>query len=141
LDQFKQKDEDEYFRDLASLKKKTTMKAYVAEFHKIVVMVTNIAKKRLTFLFLEGLLEPLRGLVKAFVPPSLQEAIQRELLLEPSTLRSTLAPKSGWTSHRSGLGESSKHLQRGGYHDGRSTSHPQRPSASMPLAGRLDEAT
>jgi hypothetical protein len=43
----------------------------------MVVMVTDISQQRLVMLFMEGLVEPLRGWVKAFRPTTLHEAIMR----------------------------------------------------------------
>ena len=40
-------------------------------------MVTDISKSRLILLFTEGLAEPLKGLVKAYRPTTLQEAMSR----------------------------------------------------------------
>lgn len=84
LDFFDLRDEDEYFWDLASVKQKGSIDAYIAEFQQKVVMVPNISQKRMTSLFEEGLLEPLKCLVKAFSPITLQEAIKRALALEHS---------------------------------------------------------
>lgn len=50
-------------------------------------MTLDIFEKRIIFVSVEGLFEPLRGLVKAFALSSLQEAIKRALTLEPSVLR------------------------------------------------------
>jgi hypothetical protein len=41
------------------------------------VMVTYISQQRLVMLFTEGLVEPLIGWVKAFMPTTLNEAIMR----------------------------------------------------------------
>lgn len=100
LDRFEQKDEEEYFRKLATLKQSTTVSAYIEEFHKIAVMVPYISKKRLVFLFIEGLLDLIRGFVKAFEPPSLQVATRRALSLEVSmptkTFKSNMLGSSPW---------------------------------------------
>lgn len=52
LDRFEKKDEEEYFRELATLQQTTTVEAYIEEFQKISVMVTNISDKRVSFLFI-----------------------------------------------------------------------------------------
>jgi hypothetical protein len=41
------------------------------------VMVTNISEQRLVMLFTEGLVQPLRGWVKAFRPTTLQDTIMK----------------------------------------------------------------
>jgi len=56
---FDQKKENDYLRDLTTLKQQGAMDEYVFEFQKIAVMIHYIPKERLTFLFIEGLMEPL----------------------------------------------------------------------------------
>jgi hypothetical protein len=62
---------------LAQLKQVGTPDAYITEFQRIAVTVTDISEQRLVMLFTEGLSEPLRGWVKAFKPETLQDAIIR----------------------------------------------------------------
>ena len=45
-------------------------------------MVPNMSEKRIVYLFLDGLEDSVKGLVKAFSPSTLQEAIKRSLYLE-----------------------------------------------------------
>ena len=40
-------------------------------------MVPHISERRLVVLFMEGLLEPIRGWIKAFDPPTLREAMKK----------------------------------------------------------------
>ena len=40
-------------------------------------MVTDVSESRLTMLLIEALTEPLRGWVKAYKPPTLQDAISK----------------------------------------------------------------
>lgn len=68
MDRFERIYEEEYFRELARPQKKITIEAYVEEFQKILVMVTNISDRRIKFLFIEGLLEHLRGLITYHEP-------------------------------------------------------------------------
>lgn len=56
---FDRKKEDDCFRDLTSLRQSEAVDEYVAEFQRIAVMIHNISEGRLTFMFLEGLMEPL----------------------------------------------------------------------------------
>jgi hypothetical protein len=48
------------------------------------VMVQDMSPTRLMMLFTEGLMEPLKGWVKAFKPTSLQEAIWKTRDLGPA---------------------------------------------------------
>jgi len=70
---------------LAQLRHHGSVDTYVAYFKRWAVMVPDVSERRLTYLFMEGLREPLRGLVKAFYPESLQAAIKRALTLETTT--------------------------------------------------------
>ena len=47
-------------------------------------MVTDVSESRLTMLFTEALTEPLRGWVKSYKPPTLQDAISRARDLKDS---------------------------------------------------------
>lgn len=48
-------------------------------------MVTYILERRLIVLFIDGLFDPLRGWIKTFNPPSLQEAIKKARDMESSS--------------------------------------------------------
>jgi hypothetical protein len=77
MDRFDRKDPEIHFRDLAQLRQTGTAEAFITEFQRVVVAVTDISEPRLIMLFTEGLTEPLRGWVKAYRPPTLQDAILR----------------------------------------------------------------
>ncbi|KAH9305248.1 hypothetical protein KI387_009652, partial [Taxus chinensis] len=79
---FDMKDPKIHFRELAQLKQEASVERYVVHFQKLAIMVLDISERRLIVLFMEGLTEPLRGLVKAFEHPSLQDAIKRSINLE-----------------------------------------------------------
>jgi hypothetical protein len=51
------------------------VEAYIDEFQRLAVMVQYMSPTRLMILFTEGLMEPLKGWVKAFKPTILQDAI------------------------------------------------------------------
>ena len=56
-------------------------------------MVTDISKSRLILLFIEGLAEPLKGLVKAYRPTTLQEAVSRTRDLQDAIPRTKYPPR------------------------------------------------
>lgn len=56
-------------------------------------MVPSISERRLVILFMEGLLEPLRGWVKAFDPPTLLEAMKKVRNMELAAPRSKFPSK------------------------------------------------
>jgi hypothetical protein len=77
LERFEKKDPELHFRELAQLKQTGSVEAFIAEFQRVVVMVTDVSESRLIMLFVEALAEPLRGWVKAYKPTTLQDAIGR----------------------------------------------------------------
>jgi hypothetical protein len=72
-----EKDPELHFRELAKLKQTGSVEAFIAEFQRVVVMVTDVLESILVMLFIEALVEPLRGWVKAYKPTTLQEVIGR----------------------------------------------------------------
>ena len=77
IEQFDKKEPELYFRKLAQLRQTGSLDSYIGEFQRVAVMVTGISERRLIILFVEGLTEPMRGWVKAFDPPTLQEAMRK----------------------------------------------------------------
>lgn len=73
--QFDRKDIEIYYRDFAQLKQVGHVEAYINELQKIAVMVPDMSERRVTMLFVEGLSDNLRGLVKAHKPSTLHDAI------------------------------------------------------------------
>ena len=62
-------------RELTQLKQTGSPEVYIEEFQRLAVMVQDVSQERLMMLFREGLMEPLRGWVKAFKPTNLHDAI------------------------------------------------------------------
>jgi hypothetical protein len=56
---FDRRDPELSFRDLAQLKQTGSAEAFISDFQRISVMVTDISEARLVMLFTEGLTEPL----------------------------------------------------------------------------------
>jgi hypothetical protein len=77
MDRFDRKDPEIHFMDLAQLRQIGTAEVFITEFQQVAMVVTDISEPRLIMLFTEGLIEPLRGWVKAYMPPTLQDAILR----------------------------------------------------------------
>jgi hypothetical protein len=48
---------------------------FITEFQQVAVAVTDISEPRMIMLFTKGLTDPLRGWVKAYRPPTLQDSI------------------------------------------------------------------
>jgi hypothetical protein len=84
IDRFDQGDPELHFRELTQLKQTSTAEVYIDEFQRLAVMVQDMSPTRLMMLFTEGLMEPLKGWVKAFKPTSLQEAIWKTRDLGPA---------------------------------------------------------
>ena len=77
VERFDKKDSEVFFRDLAQLRQTDSLEVYINEFQRLSVMVQDVSERRLVILFTEGLSEPLKGWIKAFDPPSLQEAMKK----------------------------------------------------------------
>jgi hypothetical protein len=75
MDRFDRRDTKIHFRDLAQLRQNGTTKAFIIEFQQVAAAVVDISDPKLIMLFTEGLTEPLRGWVKAYMPNTLQDAI------------------------------------------------------------------
>jgi hypothetical protein len=73
MDRLDQGDPKLHFRELTQLKQIGSPGSYIEEFQRVIVMVSDVSQARLMMLFIEGLMEPLRGWIKAFKPSNLQE--------------------------------------------------------------------
>ncbi len=69
------KDTKFYYWELAHIRQTRNVESFVNEFQHIVVMVPDMYLSRCVMLFIEGLQDKLKGLVRAFRPTSLKEAI------------------------------------------------------------------
>jgi len=68
MDRFDMKDPEIHFRELVQLRKTNTPEAYIIEFHRMVVMVTDILEQRLVMLW---------GWLNSFKPIRLQDVIMK----------------------------------------------------------------
>jgi hypothetical protein len=93
MDRFDRRDPEIHFRDLAQLRQTGTTKAFISEFQRVAVAVTDIFEPWLIMLFTEGLTKPLRGWVKAYRPHTLQDAILRTRDLADSVPKTKPFPK------------------------------------------------
>ncbi|XP_057870180.1 uncharacterized protein LOC131076862 [Cryptomeria japonica] len=93
------KDVELYYEYLALLKQLGHVESYINEFQCIAVMVPEMLDRRVVILFIEGLHERYRGLVKALKPKTLQEDIQLTLDLDtsppPSTVQQNMKSSEG----------------------------------------------
>ena len=96
MEQFYRKDLEIHFRELAQLKQTGSAEAFISEFQRIAVMVTDVSESRLTMLFTEALTEPLWEWVKAYKPPTLQEAINRDRYLQDSVPKNRFPLKTNF---------------------------------------------
>ncbi|KAH9292410.1 hypothetical protein KI387_042400 [Taxus chinensis] len=84
---FDRKDVELYYRDLAQLRQSGHIDAYINEFQRIAVMVPEMPERQVVMLFIEGLHDRLRGLVKALKPTTLHEAIRTTLDLDTTPVQ------------------------------------------------------
>jgi hypothetical protein len=97
IKRFDRKDPELHFRELAQLKQTGSPEAYISEFHRVVVMVSDISEGHLVMLFVEGLMEPLRGWVKAYKPTSLHDAINMARDMQDAVPKRCFSPKPTFT--------------------------------------------
>ena len=90
------KDPEIHFKELAQLRQTGSVEAFISEFQRIVVMVTDVSESRLTMLFTEALTKPLRGWVKAYKPPTLQDAISQARDLQDSVPKNKFPLKTNF---------------------------------------------
>ena len=74
---FDRRDPDISFWDLQHIRQVGNIEEYISELQKMDVMAIDISESRPILLFIEGLAEPLKGLVKAYRHTTLQEAVSR----------------------------------------------------------------
>jgi hypothetical protein len=61
MDRFDRRDPEIHFKDLAQLRKTRTTEAFIIEFQRVVMAVTNISEPGSVMLFTEGITKPFRG--------------------------------------------------------------------------------
>ena len=77
IGRFDRRDPEQHFVELTRLKQTRNPETYIADFLRVSVMVPDISAARRIYMFVEGLLEPLWGLVRSTRPATLQDAISR----------------------------------------------------------------
>ena len=77
MERFDRRDPEQHFVELTRLKQTRNPETYIANFLRISVMVPDLSAARKIYMFVEGLTEPLRGLVRSTRPATLQDAISR----------------------------------------------------------------
>jgi hypothetical protein len=118
------------------LKQTGSADAYISDFQRISVMVTDIFEAHLVMLFTEGLTEPLRGWVKAYKSTSLQDAVSKARDLQESVPKPKFTPRPNFPTKFDDKTPPSR--------DG--TGHQQRDWAGQPQKdwtgrSRMDDAT
>ena len=68
MEQFDKKGQEASFRELTQLRQTSNPEQYFSDFLCVSVMVPDLSEARRVYRFIEGLLEPLRGLVKSRRP-------------------------------------------------------------------------
>ena len=96
MERFDKKDPEIHFRESTQLKQTDSSEAFISEFQRVVVMVTDVSENRMTMLFTQALTEPLGGWVKAYKPPTLQDAISRARDLQDSILKNRFPLKTNF---------------------------------------------
>ena len=71
------KDPEAPFMSLEKLKQSGNTESYISEFLRLSVMVPDLSATRRAYMFIDGLDEPLHGLVKSTKPTTLHDSIER----------------------------------------------------------------
>ena len=77
IERFDQGDLEQHFVELTRLKQTGNPETYIVDFLRVSVIVPDLSTARRIYMFVEGLAEPLRGLVKSTRPATLQDAISK----------------------------------------------------------------
>ena len=77
VERFDRKDPEQHFFELTKLRQTGSAEAYISDFLRVSVMVPDLSTARMVYMFVEGLSEPLRGLVRSNKPATLQDAISK----------------------------------------------------------------
>ena len=89
IEWFKGKDPKLNFKDLAQLRQTGSVDQFIVEFQKLSILVTDISKRRRVVLFMDGLIEPLKGWVKGFNLATLLEVINKAWSMASSSTSSS----------------------------------------------------
>ena len=65
MERFDRRDPEQHFIELMRLKQTGSSENYIADFLRVVVMVPDLSTARRVYMYVEGLAEPLRGLVRS----------------------------------------------------------------------------
>ena len=98
IKRFDRVDPEWYFKRLTQIKQEGSVSEFAREFKKLSAMVPELSQKRLTYLFIDGLKEPIKSAIGAHEPTNLEEAIQKALKFEPPTNN----PKHSFRNDKSG---------------------------------------
>ena len=77
IERFDRRDSDQHFFELTRIKQTGSPETYIADFLRVSVMVPDLSTAQMIYMFVEGLAEPLRGLVRSTRPATLQDAVSR----------------------------------------------------------------
>ena len=78
VERFEKRDPEAPFMSLEKLKQSGKTESYISEFLRLSVMVPDFSAARRVYMFINGLYEPLHGLVKSTKPTTLHDAIDRD---------------------------------------------------------------
>jgi hypothetical protein len=75
MERFERRDQELHLRDLTQLEKTRSVESFITLLQQKEVALSDISKHRMVMMFIEVLIEPLRGCIKSFKPHTLMEAI------------------------------------------------------------------
>ena len=87
MERFDRRDPEQHFVKLTRLKQTWSPETSIADFLRVSVMVLDLSTAQRVYMFVEGLVKPLWGLVRSTRPTTLQDAISRTWDLQDTLLR------------------------------------------------------
>jgi len=77
MERFDRRDPEQCFAELTRLKHRGSLETYIVNFLRVSVMVPDLSTAQRIYMYVEGLAEPLQGLVRSTRPTTLQDAISK----------------------------------------------------------------
>ena len=77
VERFDPRDSEAHFSKITKLKQEGDLEEYIVEYLQLSVMVSNLTMSRKICMFVNGMAEPLQGLVKSTKPTTLLEVVEK----------------------------------------------------------------
>jgi hypothetical protein len=93
IDRFDREDPDHHSMELTKIKQTGSAETFIEEFQKVSVMVPDVSESKLLMMYIEELIEPVKGWVKYFKHVTLQDVIECTKDLVGAANKNRFTPK------------------------------------------------